>query len=91
MFSTLATLSSSRAIRLPDLAPHPGLSGRLPRLHRAGPSASLDKSAFGAIRLDGMIPRVRGPVKSRSYSAEADESDRPPGLKTALVTGAGWP
>jgi hypothetical protein len=85
MFSTLATLSSSRAIRLPDLAPHPGLSGRLPRLHRAGPSASLDKSAFGAIRLGGMIPRVgaprqillhRGRCQNQPFRAEDDSGRR---------------
>ncbi len=40
-----------QTIGLPELAPHQS-SDRLPRLHRAGPSTSPDKSAIGAILLE---------------------------------------
>jgi hypothetical protein len=49
MSPTKATLSSSRHSVCRN-SHHTGIffAGRLPRLHRAGPSTSLDKSAIGA-------------------------------------------
>jgi len=52
-----AALSSSRSSICRSWHHTVRRTGRLPRLHRAGPSASLDKSATGAIRLlPGMVP-----------------------------------
>jgi hypothetical protein len=66
-------LSSSRILTLPDLAPY-RFTGWLPRLHRAGPSASLDKSVNGIFNCSGsMIPYEISNVKYPT--AKAKEND----------------
>ncbi len=60
---------SSSSLSLPELAPHRKLTpGRLPRLHRAGPSASLDKSAETHYVVVGKHNIIKPPRMSRINS-----------------------